>query len=436
MPRLAPGVLLLCAAVTTGAVAAPVVRYVEVDDAITPVSAEWLADAIDAADRDADALLVVRLDTEGGLVRSLEAIVQRMLRAKTPIAVWVGPAGAKAASAGFLILIAADVAAMAPGTRTGAASPISALFGPNPKDDVGLIKATSDIAAMARTIAEHRGRDVAACEKAVKSAEAYTDGQALRERIIDLVARDREELLAALDGREVRRLDGSQVVLRTANAVIVPFQKTVRQKVLEVLANPLVAYFLLLVGLAGLYVELSHPGLVFPGVVGILSLLLFAFAMQVLSVSVIGLLLILLGIVMFVLEVKVASYGLLTVGGALCLAIGSLMLFQGPLPGMRLPLLAVLPATLTVTALCAIAVRLAVRAQRDRVVTGREGLVGEAGTVEEDLAPIGKVLVHGEIWNATSRAGHLPRGARVRVVGVEDMLLTVEPVESRAAARG
>jgi membrane-bound serine protease (ClpP class) len=359
-----------------------------------------------------------------------------MLQAQTPTVVWVGPAGAKAASAGFLILIAADVAAMAPGTRTGAASPVSALFGPNPKDDVGFLKATSDIAAMARTIAEHRGRDVAACERAVKSAEAYTDSQALQEKIIDLVARDRDSLLEALDGREIRRFDGSLVRLETKGATLLPFEKTARQRVLEVLANPVVAYFLLLLGLAGLYVELSHPGLVFPGVVGILSLLLFAYAVQVLSVSVIGLLLILLGIVMFVLEIKVASYGLLTVGGAICLAIGSLMLFQGPLPGMRLPLLVVLPATITLTTLCAVAVRLAVRAQKAPVATGREGLVGEAGIVAEELAPVGKVLVHGEIWNAVSRSGPVGRGVRVRVVGVENMLLTVEPAEGRAAAGG
>ncbi len=431
-----PAVLVLSVVVSTVATAAPVVRYVEVDDAITAVAADRVVETIDRADREGDAFVLVRLDTPGGLVSSLESIVQRMLQAKTPIVVWVGPAGAKAASAGFLILIAADVAAMAPGTRTGAAAPVSPFFGPNPKEDIGFIKAQSDIAAMARTIAEHRGRDVQVCEKAVKSAEAYTDRQALKEKIIDLVAKDREELLRLLDGRKVRRMDGSVVSLRTAGAEIAASEIPLKERLQGVLSDPNIAYILLMLGLAGLYVELSHPGMVFPGVVGMLCLLLFAFSVQALSVSVIGLLLVLLALVMFVLEVKVVSHGMLTLGGAFCFTLGSMMLFRGPAPGMGVSLWVVLPATLTMTALCATAVRLALRAQKAPVVTGREGLVGEAGFVSRDLAPRGKVLVHGEIWDATSRAGHLPRGARVRVVKVEDMMLTVEPAEGRPAEGG
>jgi membrane-bound serine protease (ClpP class) len=277
---------------------------------------------------------------------------------------------------------------------------------------------------------------VEACEKAVLTAEAYTDGQALKERIIDVVAADVDDLLRQLDGREIRRFDGSTTKLRVAGARIVVQETTFREEVLGILANPLVAYLLLLVGLGGLYVELSHPGLVFPAVMGVLCLLLFAFSAQVLPVSAIGILLILLAIVLFVLEIKVVSHGMLTVGGLVCLVIGSLMLFRGPIQELRLPLVAVLPASLTLAAACAFAVRLAVRAQRTPVATGVEGLAGELGTVVIDLDPDGKVFVHGEIWDAASEGGPLPRDARVRVVRVEAMRLIVEPVPPSPAKGG
>jgi len=415
------------------AAAEPRIRLVEFDDVVTPVSAGRLIAAIDRADRDGEDLVLIRLDTPGGLVVSLERIVQRVLAAKTPVVCWVGPAGAKAASAGFLMLIAADVAAMAPGTHTGAAAVISSLFGPNPESDVGLKKASSDVAARARTLAEHRGRNVEACEKAVLAAEAYTDGQALKDRVIDLVAADVDDLLRQLDGREIKRFDGSATKLKTAGAVILRQETTFREQVLGLLANPVVAYLLLLLGLGGLYVELSHPGLVFPAVMGVLCLLLFAFSAQILPVSAIGILLILLAIVLFVLEIKVVSHGMLTVGGVVCLVLGSLMLFRGPIPELRLPLLAVLPASLTIAGACALVVRLAVRAQRSPVATGVEGLRGEMGSVVADLDPEGKVFVHGEIWDAVSLSGPVLKGARVRVVRVEEMLLVVVPADKPPA---
>jgi membrane-bound serine protease (ClpP class) len=411
------------------AAAEPKVRLVDFDDIVTPVSADRVVHAIERADRDGESLVVIRLDTPGGLVSSLERIVQGELRARTPVVAWVGPAGAKAASAGFLILIAADVAAMAPGTHTGAAAVISSLFGANPESDVGLKKASSDLAARARTLAEHRGRNVEACEKAVLSADAYTDGQALKDKVIDLVANDVDDLLRQLDGREIRRFDGSVTKLTTAHARVVREETTFGEEVLGILANPVVAYLLLLVGLGGLYVELSHPGLVFPAVTGVLCLLLFAFSAQVLPVSAVGILLILLAIVLFILEIKVVSHGMLAVGGLVCLVVGSLMLFRGPIPEMRLPLLAVLPASLTLAAACTLAVRLAVRARWAPVATGAEGLRGEIGTAVSDLAPEGKVFVHGEIWDAVSAAGPLSMNTRVRVVRVEAMRLTVEPAE-------
>jgi membrane-bound serine protease (ClpP class) len=412
-----------CAAATT-----PVVRMVEFAEPVTPVSAGRVVDVIEAADREGDDLVLIRLDTPGGLVSSLERIVQSMLQARTPVVVWVGPSGAKAASAGFLILIAADVAAMAPGTHTGAAAVISNLFGANPEGDVSLKKASADVAARARTLAEHRGRNVEAAERAVTTAEAYTDGQALADGLIDLIAKDVDELLERLDGRTVKRFDGSETVLVTRDARVIVVDPTLRQQILGVLANPLVSYLLLLLGLGGLYVELSHPGLIFPGLVGILCLLLFAFSAQVLPVSAVGVLLILLAVVLFVLEIKVVSYGMLTVGGVVSLVIGSLILFQGPIPELRLQLGVVLPASLTLAALCAMVVRLAVRAQLEDVATGVEGLRSEIATVTQDLDPEGKVFVHGETWTATSRAGPIRRGTRVRIVEVKEMILRVEPV--------
>jgi membrane-bound serine protease (ClpP class) len=412
----------------------PVVRLVEFDADVNPVTAHRIIRAIDDAEAEGDEFVLIELDTPGGLVTSMEDIVQRMLTAEVPIVVWVGPSGARAASAGFFILIAADVAAMAPGTRTGAASTVM-LGGENTEDNVLLKKANEDTAALIRSIAEHRHRNIEACERAIMEAKAYEESVALNDGLIDLVAKNREELLQLLDSREIRRFDGSVVTVRTADARFVTSKFPWRQKFMELLANPIVAYLLLLGGLAGIYVEFTHPGAVFPGVVGALCLLLFALAAQALPISAIGILLILLAIVMFILEIKVTSYGMLTLGGVLCLIMGSVILIDGPIPEMRVPWLVVLPMSLTVGAVCAVALRLAVRAQLHRVGTGVEGLAGETGTVTEALDPEGKVFVHGEIWNAASASGSVPQGVRVRVVKVEEMQLTVELAEERSANR-
>ncbi len=416
--------------------AGPVIRWVDFEGKpVFPVFADRIVDAIDDADREGDDMVVIQVDTPGGGVETMEAIVKRMLAAKTPIVVWVGPSGARAASAGFFILIAADLAAMAPGTRTGAASVVSAI-GKNEEGDVMLKKANNDAAALVRTIAEHRKRNIEACQSAVFAAEAYTDTVALEKGIIDLVAKDRDDLLSKLEGREIRRFDGSVVSLRTAGARFVSTERNVQQRFLEFVGSPYVAFFLLLLGIAGIYVELSHPGLILPGLVGALCLLLFALAAQVLPVSAIALLLILLAIVMFILEIKVTSYGMLTFGGVACLVIGSLMLFRGPVPELGLPLTVVLPPSLALGALCIFAVRLAVRAQRTPIGTGVEGLVGEVAEVTQSLDLSGKVFVHGEIWNAASVSGSVGKGERVRVVRVENMRLLVEPLGGKPAERG
>jgi membrane-bound serine protease (ClpP class) len=410
--------------------AEPVVRWVEFDSVVNPITAHRIVRAIDDAEAQGDDLVLIRLDTPGGMVDSMETIVQRMLASRLPIVAWVGPSGAKAASAGFFLLMAADVAAMAPGTRTGAASTVM-LGGDNSEDNVLLKKANEDTAALIRTIADHRRRNVEACEQAVLEAKAYEESVALERGLIDLVARDRDDLLAQLDQREIRRFDGSIVTLHTAGPRFVTSSFPWRQGFMELLAHPIVAYLLLLGGIAGIYVEFTHPGVVLPGVVGALCLLLFALAAQALPISAIGVLLILLAIVMFILEIKVTSFGMLTVGGVLCLIIGSVILIDGPIPAMRVPLPVVLPLSITLAALLVFVLRLALSAQRARVDTGIEGLLGETGTVTRTLDPEGKVLVHGEIWDAASARGPVPQGGRVRVVAVEALHLTVEPLEPR-----
>jgi membrane-bound serine protease (ClpP class) len=406
---------------------APVIRLVEFEGAVHPLSAYRVVQAIDDAEQAGDDLVLIVLDTPGGLVVSMERIVKRMLSSEVPIAVWVGPPGARAASAGFFILIAADVAAMAPGTRTGAAAAVMG-GGENREGDVLLKKANEDLAALVRSIALRRGRDVAAVERAVFEAKAYEETVAMELGLADLVAADRGELLARLEGMEIRRFDGDVAVLHTAGASFATSELTLRQQFAGALGHPIVAVLLLLGGLVGIYVELTHPGLILPGLVGATCLVLFALSAQVLPVSAVGLLLILLAVVMFVLEVKVTSYGLLTLAGAVCLALGSWMLIDGPVPELRVPLSVVLPATLTITAFCAAFVHMVARAQRLRVATGIEGLTDQQATVVRALEPEGKVFVQGELWDATSRGGPVPAGARVRVVRVDGLQLTVEPL--------
>jgi membrane-bound serine protease (ClpP class) len=406
----------------------PVVRLVEFETTVNPVTAKRITKSIEEAEAAGDDLVLIRLDTPGGLVSSMETIVKRMLSSEVPVAAWVGPSGAKAASAGFVILISADVAAMAPGTRTGAASTVM-LGGENKEGDVLLKKSNEDMAAFVRSVAQRRGRDIGASEDAVFAAKAYEETVALEKGLVDLIAGDLGELLEALDSRQVQRFDGSTATLRTAGARLVTTEFSWRHQFMEFLGQPTVAYVLLMLAVLGIYVEFTHPGGILPGLVGALCALLFALASTSLPVSAIGILLILLAIVMFILEIKVVSYGMLTIGGIVSLIIGSLMLIDGPIPELRVPLGLVLPLSIAIAAVCAFVVWLAVRAHREGVDTGREGLVGRIGAVTQGLDPEGKVFVHGEIWDAVSSAGPIPKDAKVRIVRVDEMKLTVEPAD-------
>jgi len=427
MRRLPPILLVLVFLVLLPAQADdPVVRLVEFEAPITAISAMRITQAIDDAEEEGDELVLIVLDTPGGMVTSMETIVKRMLAAEIPIVVWVGPSGAKAASAGFFLLISADVAAMAPGTRTGAASTV---YGTkeSKEDDVLLKKSNEDLAALIRSIADHRGRDVEACERAVFEAKAYEEQVAMEKGLVDLIATSQEDLLEQLDGQEIRRFDGSTTTLHTAGSTYAVSEFSLKHEFMELLAVPVVAAFLLFAGLLGIYVEFTHPGVVFPGVAGALCLLLFAISAQVLPISTIGVLLIVLALVMFVLEIKVTSFGMLTLGGAVALVIGGWMLVDGPIPELRVPFFFVLPVALAITLMCAFVVRFAIRAHRAKVATGQEGLVGKIGTVSEDLTPEGKIFVHGEIWNAVTAGGPISHGARVKIIGVDEMTLSVAP---------
>ncbi len=406
---------------------APIVLTATVDGIIHPVSSEFIRGAIAKADAVDAALIVFTLHTPGGLLDSTRDINNAILAARTPVAVFVGPAGYRAASAGFLITIAADVAAMAPGTHIGAAHPVS---GNGEKvDEVMSKKMASDTAAYARTLAAQRGRNVPLTEQAVNDSRSFTEQEALGAAppLIDLVASDVPALLKQLDGRTIKRFNGSSTTLRLTNAEVRNVEMTLAQQVLSAIAHPQIAYLLLTLGTLGLTIELWSPGAVAPGVVGGICLLLAFFALQVLPVSYVGLLLILLGFALLVLEVKVVSHGLLAAGGITSLLFGSLMLIDSPLPEMQIGLRVILPVVVTLSALMLMLARLGLRAQNQPSVTGESGMLHAPGQALTAIDPggLGRVATHGEIWAATaSEAIHA--GDPVVVTGLSGLTLTVK----------
>lgn len=402
---------------------------IEVKDAIHPVTADFISDAIDKADSEGASLLIIQLDTPGGLLESTKTIIQKFFKAETPIVTFVYPSGSRAASAGFMILIGSDIAAMAPGTNTGAAHPVLNLFGQQKEDDIMLTKVESDTAAFVRSVAENRGRNVLEAEKAVRESISFTEKEALEKNLIDLISRSMEELIESLDGKEIKRFDGSMQLLQLKGKSIERFEMNWRQHLLSIISQPIISYFLLLLGILGIYVEMTHPGVIFPGVVGVIALLLFAFSVQILPVNYIGILLIAFSIIMFILEIKVTSYGMLTIGGILCLVVGSIILFEGPIPELRLPFSIILPTALALGILMAIIVGLIIKVHNKKAMSGKEGLLYEIGVASTDLEPEveGKVFVHGEYWNAMSQE-KIMKGEKVRVSAVKEMNIEVEKI--------
>lgn len=403
----------------------------EIDGIIHPVVAEYVTETIRRADAAGAALVVFTLRTPGGLVDSTRAINNAIIRSRTPVAVFVGPSGNRAASAGFLITIAADVAAMAPGTHIGAAHPVA---GNGEKvDDTMARKMASDVAAYGRTLAAQRKRNVALVEQAVTESRSFTEQEALAAAppLIDLIASDVPDLIRKLDGRLVTRFDGRTETLHTAGAATTFVPMTWPQRVLSGVAHPQVAYLLLTLGTLGLTIELWSPGAVLPGVAGGICLLLAFFAFQVLPVSYAGVLLILFGLALLVLEVKVASFGLLAVGGIVSLLFGSMMLIDSPLPELQVGLRLILPITLGIACVLLFLVRLGVRSQRSLPVTGTSGMIGEPAEVliAIEAGGQGSVRAHGEIWSATAD-DRIEEGRQVRITGMTGLVLRVRAESS------
>ena len=405
----------------------PLVYAADVDALIHPVSAEFIAQTIARADDDRADLVVLTLRTPGGLVDSTRAINQSIIEAETPVAVWVGPSGARAASAGFLITIAADVAAMAPGTHIGAAHPVSGTGAE--MDETAAEKAASDVAAYARSLASRRARNVTLAEEAVTDSRSFTEQEALDADppLIDLIADDLDDLIAQLDGRDIRRWDGTVVVARLDGADIEMVEMTWRQQLLSAVAHPQIAVLLFSLGSLGLTIELWNPGGIVPGVVGGLCLLLAFFAFQILPINYVGLLLIAFGLLLLVIEMFTPTYGLLASGGIVSMLMGGLLLFDSDLPELQLGWPFLLATMLALGLITAVLTRLGIQMHRMRPVTGRSGMIDSPGRA---LGPIpagamGRIETHGEIWSAVADQA-IGAGDAVRVVEVNGMTLRVE----------
>lgn len=414
--------LLVLTALPTLCRSAETVPVIRISDPITPVIGEYISRNIDKAAEAGAPCLVIQMDTPGGLDLAMRDIIKDIMASSVPVVVYVAPSGARAASAGALITIAAHVAAMAPGTNIGAAHPVS--LGGGKMDEDMAAKIENDAAAYIESIAVKRKRNSAWAVTAVRESVSISEDEALTLNVIDLVAPTVADLLHEIDGRTIETATGS-VTLTTVGSDVQYHEMGLRDTILKALADPNIAYILFLAGLAGLYFEFSNPGAIFPGVIGGMSLILAFYSMQTLSASYAGVLLILLGLVLFILEIKITSFGLLTIGGIVSLTLGSLMLFDSPAPYMRVSLSVIVPTVAVVSAVCVLAVYLVVRGQRRQVATGNEGLIGMRGTARSDISTTGKVFVHGEYWNACSDT-FVAAGAPVRVVSVEGMTLKVK----------
>jgi len=428
LARLCTLVLLLLASMAaTPSWAARPVSVIDIDGAITPITVRLLAAAIERAQAEGSQALVVQLNTPGGLERSMRSMVQSILNSEIPIIVYVAPTGARAASAGVFLTMAAHVAAMAPATNMGAAHPV-AVGGQMDKDM--LKKVENDAAAFARTLATERGRNAEWMEKAVRSSVSVTEREALKLKVIDLIADRLPDLLEKIDGRVVKTKRGA-VTLETKGAPVKVIDIRFRDRFLALITDPNIAYILMMVGMLGIFFELSNPGVVLPGVIGGISLILAFFAFQSLPINWAGLLLILFGVALLIAEIKIASHGVLTIGGVVSMVLGSFMLYEAPEAGFRVSWTVILPTVGASAGLVVWAVSAGLRAMMRPPTTGAAGMIGQHAVVRAALDPEGQVQLDGELWRAVADDAPVPAGETVRVTGVDGLTLRV----SRAANR-
>src|SRR5216683_3422316 len=409
---------------------AQVLRVV-VNDTIQPITEEYIARALDQAQRKNDQAVLIEINTPGGLVDSTRKIIEEITASPVPVIIYVTPSGSRAASAGFFILESADVAAMAPGTNTGAAHPVT--LGGGKVDDVMKEKMENDAAALMRSVAAKRGRNVEVAESTVRQSKSFTEQEALSQKLIDYVAASEQDLLKQMQGKTVKRFDGKTITLNLAGEPIRPFDMTLKQRILAFIMDPNVAFILLAIGVLALYAEFNHPGAVVPGTVGVVFILLAVFALNLLPTRFAAVVLILASFALFALEAKFSAHGVLAIGGMVTMILGGLLLVDAPIPEMRVHLLTALAVSIPLGAITVFLMSIALRARSNKVVTGAQGLVGEIGVAQTPLSPHGKVFVHGELWDAISTV-NVAAGQTVVVRSLDGLRLRVNPSASASGA--
>jgi membrane-bound serine protease (ClpP class) len=400
----------------------------ELDGVITPASSSYLLRAIEQAENNDAQCLIIKLDTPGGLDISMRKITKRILNTKIPVVIYVAPKGARAASAGVFILYASHIAAMAPGTNVGAAHPVN--MGAEKVDSVMLEKVTNDAVAYLVAIAKERGRNEKWAERAVRESASIDAETALKMNVCDIIADDTDDLIKKLDGREVKVKD-KFYTLKTESISVKNIMMTLKEQLLLLLTNPNIAYILLLLGIYGLFFELQNPGMIFPGVVGSICIILGFYALHLMPVNYAGVALIILSAILFILEIYITSHGLLTIGGIISLVFGSLILFESDMPFLRISWEVIVIVVVIIAAFIIFLLSMGIHAQFKKKFSGREGIVDKIGTARTDIGPSGgTIFVHGEYWNAIS-SKPIKKGSKVKIIGVKDMVLEVEALEQR-----
>jgi membrane-bound serine protease (ClpP class) len=424
MKRLLSVLMLACCWTHAGQAQQPRVIVIHLDDTIQPISADYMARGLEAAATQHANAVLIEINTPGGLLDSMRQMVSKVIASPVPVIVYVAPSGSRAGSAGFFLLEAADVAAMAPGSNAGAAHPV--VMGAK-LDDTMKQKLENDTAAFLRSYVARRGRNVQAAEDAVRSSKSYSDQEALQLKLIDLVAPDDASLLNDIDGRTIARFDGSKIVLHTRGAELVAVDPTLREEILDRLTDPNLAVLVLMVGGLLIYVEFNTPGTIIPGTLGTILVLLALFGLNLLPVRYTSVMLLVAAFALLILEAHFASHGVLAAAGILCLVIGALTLVDGPIPELRVHLATALSAGLAFGLITVFLLRLALRARRSKVRMGGDAMIGQIAVVTQPLAPTGQVMVNGELWQAES-ATPAALGEQVRVRGLRDLTLLVERV--------